>query len=393
MTASGSTSRAVQARARAVLPGGITRSTLYVPPHPPYAAHAKGYVVTDADGHQVIDVNNNYTSLVHGHGHPRVVAAATDAIAHGASVGLPTEAEVMMAEQLRARTGIEQWRFCNSGSEAVMMALRCARCATARDKVIRFADSYHGTYDDVVASPAGVRKSVLESVIVLPQGDVASFEHAMHEHGHEVAAVLIDLMPSRAGLVPAAAEFVEMVRARTQQAGALMIVDEVITFRLGYGGLAARYGVVPDIVALGKIIGGGFAVGAIGGRADVLEVFHPTREQGISWGGTFSANPVSMRAGLAALSMFDQAAIDRLNAAGDALRRLLERTGVHVNGSGSLLRLILREPSEDWWRLYRRGLLVGTHGLMALSTPMTDDVISLIAERVHAALATDAAPA
>lgn len=381
----------LRGRARSAMPGGITRSTLYVAPHPPYAAQAKGCLVTDVNGHEVIDANNNYTSLIHGHASERVSEAAVSAIWRGASIGLPTESEIALAEELRERTGREQWRFCNSGSEAVMMALRGARRATGRDKIIRFQGSYHGTYDAVVGSTAGIARGVRDSVIVLPQGDLDAFTSAMSDHGASVAAVLIDLMPNRAGLNPAAPAFVHKVRDLTRRHNSLLIVDEIITFRLARGGFAARYDLDPDIITLGKVIGGGFPVGAIGGDADLLRAFRPAADDGISWGGTFSANPVSMDAGLAALSLYGELEINRLNAAGDALRRVIFETGLEVHGSGSLIRLIVREPtSEWWWRLYRRGLLISTNGLIALSTAMDDNVISQIAERIHAAMVTDA---
>lgn len=384
---SGHSADGIRDRARQVLPGGITRTTLYVPPHPPYAARGEGCIVTDVTGHQVIDANNNYTSLLHGHAHPRITAAATAAARRGAAIGLPTESEVRMAEELRARTGIERWRFCNSGSEAVMMALRGARRATGRETIVRFAGSYHGTYDDVVDTPAGIRSSLADTVIVLPQGDPDAFAAAMRERGDEIAAVLIDLMPARAGLTPADPAFVELVRESAREHGALLIVDEVITFRLARGGLASRYGFTPDIVTLGKVIGGGFPVGAIGGSAEALAAFEPRAADGISWGGTFSANPVSMDAGFAALSMFDAAAIDELNARGEAVRRAIAERGIAVNGSGSLMRLLLDDPAQDWWRLYRGGLLAGTIGLMALSTAMDDDVLAQIPELIGGALA------
>jgi glutamate-1-semialdehyde 2,1-aminomutase len=356
-------------RARRALPGGITRSTVFVPPHPPYAARGAGCRVIDVEGHEVIDANNNYTALIHGHAQAELVKIATDAVANGSAFGLPTPAEVDLAETLAARTGLAQWRFCNSGTEAVMMALRCARAHTGRDVIVRFEGSYHGTYDDVVDSAArGIPAAVRSSVIVVPQGDADAFREAMRAHGREVAAVLIDLMPNRAGLKPVSAAFVELVRSETRHYGALLIVDEVITLRIAPGGLASVYGVTPDLMTVGKIIGGGFPAGGIGGSPEVLGSFVP--QGAVSWGGTFSANPVTMKVGRAALELFDRSAIDALNAAGEALRASLNACGIAANGMGSLLRLMFERP-EDWWHLYHRGLLVCTNGLMALSTAMT----------------------
>jgi glutamate-1-semialdehyde 2,1-aminomutase len=358
-----------------------------VPPHPPYAVSGRGCVVTDTTGHQVIDCNNNYTALLHGHAHPALVAAATEGIATGSAFGLPTESEVVCAELLRSRTGLPHWRFCNSGSEAVMMAVRGARAATGRDLLVRFSGSYHGTYDAVVdATAPGVPAGVAGTVVVLPQGDPDTFEQVMASRGGEIAAVLIDLMPNRAGLRPADPAFVDLVRQQTRRHGALLIVDEVITFRLEVGGLHQRYGLQPDLVTLGKVVGGGFPVGAVGGRTEVLDSFHPLSEGRVAWGGTFSANPVTMRAGTAALRMFDAAQVVALNARGDRLRSQLAEGGVAVAGSGSLLRLLLVDPVHDWWRLYARGVLTGTNGLIALSTAMTDDDVDAVRDAVLDAL-------
>lgn len=366
-------------RAVRALPGGITRSTVHVQPHPPYAVSGRGARVVDVNGHEVIDANNNYTSLIHGHAHPHLVEVANSTIRQGSAFGLPTPSEIALAETLASRTGIAQWRFCNSGTEAVMMALRCARAFTGRNLIVRFAGSYHGTYDGVVDPDVpGVPADVRHSVLVLPQGSSDAFLEAMRQHGSRVAAVLIDLMPNRAGLRPAEASFVELVRRETRAHGSLLVVDEVITFRVGFGGMAALYGLVPDIVVVGKVIGGGFAAGGIGGSADVLRPFDPNNSSGLPWGGTFSANPVTMSVGRAALELFDDKAILRLNAAGDQLRAELNRAGVPASGLGSLIRLRLDGPSS-WWRLYEARLLVCTNGLLALSTAMSDTDIEDIA--------------
>jgi glutamate-1-semialdehyde 2,1-aminomutase len=369
------------ARARRVLPGGITRSTVFVPPHPPYAVRGRGAVVTDSTGHQVIDCNNNYTSLIHGHADPDVLAVSISAAQEGTAFGLPTPAEITLAELLSERTGIEQWRFCNSGTEAVMMLLRAARAHTGRDLIIRFDGSYHGTADAVVSpSAAGIPRSAADSVLVLPQGDLEAVEDALRTHGRAVAAVLIDLMPNRAGLRRADPRYVAELRRLTREYGALLAVDEVISFRLNTGGLHKEYGVDPDLVSVGKVIGGGFPVGAVGGSAEVLSSFSPHGTVSVGWGGTFSANPVTMAAGITALGKFGPSQVGELNARGDGLRARMSAAGVAINGSGSLLRLLAKDAGALWWALYDRGVLAGTNGLLALSTPMTAEQITTVGD-------------
>lgn len=366
------------------MPGGSTRSTLFVAPHPPYAVRGAGAEVTDDTGRVVIDCNNNYTALIHGHADPEILEVSAEVAAAGTAFGLPTRYEVDMAETLRARTGgIEHWRFCNSGTEAVMMLMRAARAHTGRDLIVRFEGSYHGTYDGAVSlSARGVSAAVAGSVIEVPQGDIGAVEHALEVHRGQVAAVLIDLMPNRTGLNPATKDFVRRLDTLVRAHDVLMAVDEVITFRLAYGGLHTRYGITPDLIALGKVIGGGYPVGAVGGRADVLSSFDPTVGNAVGWGGTFSANPVTMAAGMVALRRFTPDAVAALDASGDALRLRLTNAGVVVNGSGSLIRLIVDDPAATWWRLYRAGVLAGSNGLLALSTAMTADHVTAIFDTV-----------
>jgi glutamate-1-semialdehyde 2,1-aminomutase len=369
-------------RAVEVMPGGNTRSTVFVAPHPPYAARGKGAEVTDVDGHVVIDCNNNYTALIHGHADPEILDAAREVAADGTAFGLPTRYEVEMAETLMQRTdGISQWRFCNSGTEAVMMLIRAARAYTGRDIIVRFEGSYHGTYDAVVSARAkGVAGALQDTVIEVAQGDIDAVEQALIQHAGRVAAVLIDLMPNRAGLMPARTQDVDRLVALTREHDVLLAVDEVITFRLEHGGLHTRYGFVPDLISLGKVIGGGFPVGAVGGRTEVLSSFSPLTDGPVAWGGTFSANPVTMAAGLVALRRYSPSAVTALNNRGDALRARLNDHGVAANGSGSLIRLITADAQTTWWRLYEAGVLAGTNGLLALSTAMTDEHLAAIGD-------------
>lgn len=374
--------------AQKVLPGGNTRTTLFVPPSAPYAVDGTGARVRDADGHVTIDCNNNYTVLVHGHRPQQVLDAVRQTMDWGISFGIPTSLEITMAETLTGRfPHINQWRFGNSGTEAVMQAIRIARAATGRDVIVRFTGAYHGTSDAVVDPAApGIPRNITDVVIEVPVGDAEAFEKTMAEHGCRVAAVLVDLMPNRAGLEPATVEFASLLRQRTREHGALLIVDEVISFRMEVGGLQQRYGIVPDLTTLGKVIGGGFPVGAVGGTREVMEITDPRRNGHMVWGGTFSANPITLAAGLATLEAYDAQAVAALNAKGDRLRENLNAAGLRMTGSGSLMKIW---PPKDlqaaWWDAYHAGVQIGTSGLLALSTVMTDADVDEVGDRLLSA--------
>jgi glutamate-1-semialdehyde 2,1-aminomutase len=378
--AQGPVSQSLYERALESLPGGNSRSTLFVAPHPPYAARGEGCEVIDVDGRKAIDLQNNYTALIHGHAFAPAVRAATGALAEGSAFGLPTKSEIELAECLAGRVGwAKHWRFANSGTEAVMMAVRAARAAPGRKGLVRFADCYHGSWDAVVeiGSP-GVPAATQSDVLTLELGDGQAFVAALEEHEGQLAAVLLDLMPNRAGLRPLDASFAALVREETARRGIALVIDEVITFRLAPGGLHSLYGIEGDLIVLGKMIGGGLPVGAVGGRETLMEVFDPRRPDAVAHGGTFSANPVTMRTGLAALSAFGPADIERIDALGDRLREGLRERGWPVAGKGSLLRLGTRDPVGLWWRLFEAGVLIAGNGLLCLSTPMDEQTVARV---------------
>lgn len=372
--------RALYERALRSLPGGNSRSTLFVAPHPPYALRGEGCEIVDVDGHRAIDLHNNNTALVHGHAFEPVVKAAARALAEGSAFGLPTSSEVEMAECVAARVGwAERWRFTNSGTEAVMMAVRAARAVTGRDGLLRFASCYHGSWDTVVGAGArGVPFGAQQDVVTVALGDEQAFVAALDEHDGCLAAVLLDPMPNRAGLRPLDASFVRLVREQTARRGIALVIDEVITFRLAVGGLHTLYGIEGDLIALGKMIGGGLPVGAVGGVAAFMDVFDPRCPDAVVHSGTFSANPVTMRAGAEALRAFQLADIRRIDALGDRLRAGLRERGWSVSGRGSLLRVDSRDSTALWWRLYEAGVLIAASGLMCVSTPMDEQVVERV---------------
>ena len=425
-----SESQSLYTRARRSLPGGNTRTTVYMQPYPIYAASGSGCRVCDVDGNVLIDCINNFTALIHGHAHPVLAAAAHAQIDLGTAFGMPTRSEVELAEYLAERVpGIEQIRFTNSGTEAVMMALKAARAYTGRAKIAKVEGAYHGSYDyaetslesgpenwgvDAPASIAysrGTPASVLSDVVVIPFNDVIAAEAILRQHGAELAGVLIDPVPNRVGLVPASPPFLAMLRRVTNELGVLLIMDEVITLRLGQGGAQKRLGISPDLTTVGKIMGGGFPVGGVAGRAEIMQVFDPSQGRpAVPHGGTFSANPMSMTCGLAAMKLLDDAAYTDLDRKGDNLRAALNQAFADVGtpgqatGVGSLLKLHLHDRPITNYRdafpdaaqraamnklnvaILNEGILMASYGLIALSTPMSDADISQIGEGVHSAL-------
>ncbi|QTL05735.1 aspartate aminotransferase family protein [Aquabacter sp. L1I39] len=430
-----SRSQALYNRALKSLPGGNTRTTVFMKPYPVYAARGEGCRVIDVDGVSRIDCINNFTAGIHGHAHPRLVEVATRQIALGSAFGMPTEAEIDLAELLAERLdSVDHVRFCNSGTEAVMMALKAARAYTGRARIAKCEGAYHGSYDYAevsldpgpetwganapvsVAYAKGTPPNVLADTLTLPFNDVDAAVSLIREHGWDLACILVDPMPNRAGLVPADRAYLEALREVSREVGALLIFDEVITFRLGYKGAQGLWDIQPDLTTLGKIIGGGFPVGAVSGGAEFMAVFDPTSgKPALPHGGTFSANPVTMRAGQAAMEMLDEAAFARLDAIGERMRvgtnEAFARHGVpgRAVGLGSLAKIHFTDrPVREYRSAYptpqeaarlarfnlgllNRGVLAAGYGLFALSTPMSDADLDHIVEAISASIADVAA--
>lgn len=424
------------ARATKVLPGGNTRTTLYEAPYPIYAASGKGAMITDVEGQQRLDFINNYTSLIHGHADADINAAVVAQLPKGVAYAMPTEHEIALAELLVERIpALEQVRFTNSGTEGVMMALKAARAYTGRPKIARFEGSYHGSYDfaevGYVSPPdawtdgdpethpttAGTPQGVLDNVVVLPYNDIDAVERIIERERQNLAAVLIDLMPSRFGLVQAQVPFLQRLREITRAHGIVLIFDEVITLRIGYHGMQGLVGVTPDLTAMGKIIGGGFAVGALGGAAEIMAVFDPrgTRGDGSGsvkapHGGTFNANPITMTAGLVAMQKLTPDEFARLDRLGERLRESLaevmdgERVPGQITGAGSLFNIHLHDrPLRDYrssvemaeerarrGALHRglvgRGVVLSPTLFGCLSTPMGEAEVDTFAAAFQGAL-------
>jgi glutamate-1-semialdehyde 2,1-aminomutase len=317
----GPNSAALFDRAGRVIPGGVNspvRAFRAVGGTPYFVARGEGAYVWDVDGNRFIDYVQSYGASILGHAHPKVVEAVQQAASEGTSFGAPTEREVLLAEAICARVeGCEQVRLVNSGTEAAMAAVRLARGATGRDRVVLFAGCYHGHSDGLLAgggsgvatlglpASAGVARAAVADTLVAPYNVVPDITE-------DVACVIVEPVAANMGLVPPAPGFLEGLRRECDRAGALLIFDEVITgFRIAYGGAPEMYGVRPDLWCFGKVIGGGLPLAAFGGRRDVMDHLAPVGP--VYQAGTLSGNPLATAAGLAVLAELDRASYPALS--------------------------------------------------------------------------------
>lgn len=306
------------ADAKGLMPGGVSspvRSFNAVGAEPFFVASASGAEITDVDGNSYIDLVQSWGALLFGHAHPDVVQAVAEAAAKGTSFGTPSELEVELARLVAGMVpNVERIRFVSSGTEASLTAVRLARGSTGRDKIIKFAGCYHGHTDALLAEAGsgvatlgipgtpGVTKGATADTLIAPYNDLAAVQKLIDEHGDDLAAILVEPVAANMGLVLPEPGFLEGLRRIATDAGALLVFDEVITgFRLGPGGAQERFGIDADLVLLGKILGGGLPVGAVAGKAEIMDNLAPIGS--VYQAGTLSGNPVAMAAGIANLSL------------------------------------------------------------------------------------------
>lgn len=418
----------LHSRAGRYMPAGDTRSVTFYKPYPTFIKSGRGFTLVDVDGNEYIDFLNNYNSLIHGHAHPKVTQAVSRQLQSGSVYGSPVESQLIMAEELCERLpGADKIRFCNSGTEATMLAVGLARHVTRRQKILKMEGGYHGGHDGLQISikPAlesagpidrplsvpespGIPPDVIDNCVVAPFNNISITEHIIAESHQDLAAIIVEPVAGACGMIPPRPGFLERLRAAAAKYGILLIFDEVLSFRLSRGGCQELYGIVPDLTALGKIIGGGFPVGALAGSNKLLKHFAPDKAGFYGHSGTFNGNPVTMTAGIATLTELTSAEIERINHLGKqlraGLRQVLNELGVtaRVTGVGSLIQVhFTRDEVIDWRSaaaanvelrslfhllLLEYGIFAATRTFFNISTPMGAAEISKLIEAARAAL-------
>lgn len=396
-------------RSAELIPGGASRSLVVFKPHPPVMVEGKGARFTDLDGNEYIDFVNCHSALVHGHAHAGITTAIQQQAARGTAWSAASELEPALASLICRRvSSIEKIRFCCSGTEAGMYAVRLARAFTGREKILKFEGGYHGSYDDVelsktlkleeagppddprpVAATLGFPRDTARRVVVAPFNNGEVTVRQIERHRDDLAAVIVEPVLGAGGMIAPAEGFLPFLSEITRRYGIVLIADEVVSLRLALGGAQQRYACKPDLTMLGKVIGGGLPVAAIGGREDILQLSGQ-----LSLSGTFSGAAIGMAAGIASLDALDRAAIARINALGermqDGIRTALREAGIvaQVTGVGSLFGIHFTDRPVTEHRavltasravasalhlwLLTKGISIYSRGAFTLSTAMTE---------------------
>jgi len=349
------------------MPGGVSSPVRAISPYPFYVSRAEGPYLWDVDGKRLIDYCLAYGPMILGHRHPEIMKRVIEQLERGWLYGTPSELEIRLAERIVGHyPSIDMLRFVNTGTEATMAALRIARGYTGRDRIVKVEGGFHGAHDSVLVKAGsgattlgipdslGVPKDTAKNTLQIPYNDLGAIEAALTEFDGEVAAVIMEPVLGNIGPILPEKGYLEGVRRLTRDHGVVLIFDEVITgFRLSLGGAQTFYNVVPDMTTLGKIIGGGFPIGVVGGKRELLEMVAPSG--GIYQAGTFNGSPTSLAAGMATLDVLEkERVLEKLNSRGDELRKALSQIvedlglGYSVVGIASIFKIFFGDAPKDY---------------------------------------------
>jgi len=406
-------------RAKESMPGGDTRAASYYTPYPAYMTRGEGCFLYDYDENQYIDFLNNYTSLIHGHAHPATVGAIQEQAARGTVLGSAAEVTVEHAEMLCSRVpSFDSVRYCNSGTEATLLAMRAARAFTGRDIIIKMDGGYHGSHDYVQLnmqpetteeglprpklSSRGVPKATLAGMLVAPFNDLDAIRDVLRARGGEIAGIILEPALGAGGGVEPEPGYLQGVRQLADEFDVLLIFDEIMTFRQDVGGFQATIGVTPDLTSIAKFIGGGLPLAAFGGRKEIMAPFDPTHPMTIPHNGTFNGNNITMAAGLATMKEYEADQVARVNELGQRLRKGLNAAfqaagvGIRAVGSGSIIRIhwsngkirdardavAAQEKAQELpgllhLEMMNRGIFSAPRCQYAISTPMSEKEVDI----------------
>lgn len=409
-------SRRLHTEACKYMPGGDTRTATFFLPFTNFIKYGDGAYMYDEDGFKLLDFQNNYTSLIHGHAHPETVEAVREQIAKGSAYTAPFEKQIELSAILTQRfPSVDMIRYTNSGTEANMHALRIARAYTGKAKIIKTEGGYHGTTDvfeasvdpnikkagtldqiKVIPESRGVSENALKDVLVVPFNDIERTRKMIEEHHRETACIIIEPIMGSAGQITPDLEYLKFLREITEQYHIVLIFDEVVTGRLSLGGAQKFYGVTPDLTTMGKIIGGGTPVGAFGGKQEIMQMYDP-REKKMYHSGTFNGNAVTMAAGLATMKAYNQEAVDYVNGLGtlfkEGVLKIYDKLGLNmkISGAGSIYNILFTDKEVKNYRdvasaheelnkvlymsLLTKGVFDAERGMFCMSTAMTKEDI------------------
>jgi glutamate-1-semialdehyde 2,1-aminomutase len=392
-------SRRFFAEARKFLPGGDSRSTLFYQPYPAVMDRGEGCWLYDIDGNRLLDFTGNHSSLIHGYGHPAIFEAVQRQLRKGTCFPGSTELQLRLAKLLCERIpSVERVRFTSSGTEATMNAIRAARAFTGRAGIAKVEGGYHGLAADATAG-----------VVSMPFNEIDAAAGILEAEGERLAAVIVEPVLGSAGMIPAERDYLEMLRETTRRLGSILIFDEVVSFRIAAGGAQEYFGVSPDLTCLGKLIGGGFPLGAFGGRADIMALFDPTHGPApVPHPGSHNANPISMVAGAVTLELLTQPAVEKQNTRGATVRRDLAAAfadagiAAQITGLGSLFAVHLTGQPVRSYRdtldtdaelrhqvflgLFNEGVQIDPRGVGNVSTAIGPDEVSRFGAAVRSVL-------